>query len=81
MDSFLFGKYPDYEKALSEVKKIIDEVEKQQGVLCVLWHQRVFFEKEFPNHVEIYKKIIEECLTRKAWFGTCSEASDLISKT
>ena len=78
MDTFLFNKYVNYEEALSEVKKIINVVEKQHGVLCVLWHQMVFYEKEFPNHVAIYKRMIEECMGLGAWFGTCSQAYDLI---
>jgi len=78
MDTFLFSKYANYEDALSGVKKIIDMVEKQHGVLCVLWHQMVFYENIFPNHVVIYKKMIEECKKRGAWFGTCSQAYDLV---
>ena len=80
MDTFLFGKHSNYKDAWSEVHKIIDFVEKNHGVLCILWHQMVFYEKDFPVHVAVYKRLIEECQSRGAWFGTCRQAYDLIIK-
>jgi len=41
--------------------------------LSILWHQRVFNEKEFPGYLEIYEKIIQECKKRNAWFATGKE--------
>jgi len=77
MDTYLFGQCTNLEDAWNVVEGMIDTVERNRGVLCVLWHQMVFFEQDFPVHVAIYKKLIEECKGRGAWFGTCQEVHDL----
>lgn len=78
MDTFLFGQCSKLDDAWDVVEGIIDTVESERGVLCVLWHQMAFFEQDFPLHVAIYKKLIEECQERGAWFGTCEQVCDLI---
>jgi len=78
MDTFLFGQCSKFDDAWDAVVGVIDTVERSHGVLCVLWHQMVFFEQDFPLYVEIYKKLIEECKGRGAWFGTCQQVYDLI---
>ena len=56
MDTTLFSGDKGVEEVWSSVKKIVDAVEEQGGVLTVLWHQRVFNENEFPNHSNVYEK-------------------------
>jgi hypothetical protein len=48
---------------------ILDQVEKQDGVLVLNWHHRVFNEQEFPGFRAAYIRIIEESLQRNAHIG------------
>ena len=61
--------------------EIIDEAELKNGLLVIIWHQRVFNENEFPLHTKIYKGIIEECISRKAGFKLCRQVySDFVKR-
>jgi len=73
MDSALFYKYPNLKDAWRKVLNILDRAEKNGALVTVLWHQRVFNEKEFPGWSKIYEKIIAEGMRRRAWFATCGE--------
>jgi len=56
--------------------KMIDYVEKQGGVLTVLWHHAVFNELEYPGWAKIYKKLIKVCKQRGAWIATAREIAE-----
>lgn len=73
MDGYLFQISDSIEDAWKICLKIIDEAEKNNAVLTVLWHQRVFNEKEFPGYMYIYEKILQECKTRGAKFKLCMD--------
>ena len=73
MDSALFYKYPDSDNAWRKILETFKYAERNGALVTVLWHQRVFNEKEFPGWSEIYERIIQEGLKRKAWFATCKE--------
>jgi len=79
MDSFLFENPFEPGRALEKMKKIIKIAMNAGGLLTVLWHQSVFSEKDFPGYSKFYEILIEECITRNAWFGTCSEVYDHIA--
>ncbi len=46
--------------------KIMDTVEKEDGILVVNYHHRVYNEKEYPGFKASYVRIIEESLKRGA---------------
>jgi len=73
MDSALFDSSIDLNDAWKRCKRLIEQTEKQHSLLTVLWHQRVFNEKEFPGWSKIYEKIIIECKKRNAWVATTGE--------
>ena len=56
-----------------EFLKLSEELEKNDGILVLNWHQRVFNEKEFPGYETLYIKIIEECKKNNAKFATLGE--------
>ena len=74
------GKYKNFEDAWEECLNIISEAEKDNSLLSILWHQRVFYEKDFPNYTKLYESIIKECIRRKAWFGTSKEVYEHVKK-
>jgi peptidoglycan/xylan/chitin deacetylase (PgdA/CDA1 family) len=53
--------------------KLIDLTEKNNGVLCILWHSHMFNDNDFPGYSDIYRRIIEEGKERSAEFLTCGE--------
>ena len=73
MDTALFSGDKNIEEIWNIVKKIVEAVEKQNGVLVVLWHQRVFNEKEFPNQSNIYEELIKLCKEKNAWITNAGE--------
>lgn len=80
MDSALFLNYDSEGVIWKECLSLIEKVEKQKGLLTVLWHQRVFNEREFPGWSVVYEKIIKECKRRNAYFGTCKDIFNLWMK-
>jgi peptidoglycan/xylan/chitin deacetylase (PgdA/CDA1 family) len=77
MDGALFSNYSDEDTIWSQCLGLIETIEKQKGLLTVLWHQRVFNEQEFPGWSSVYIKIIQECTDRNAYFGTCKDIREL----
>ncbi|MCF6243350.1 MAG: hypothetical protein L3J74_18685 [Bacteroidales bacterium] len=56
-----------------QYKQLIELLDKNNGILVINWHQRVFNEKEFPFYKDAYVRIIEDCKSRNAKFATLSE--------
>jgi peptidoglycan/xylan/chitin deacetylase (PgdA/CDA1 family) len=52
-----------------EFLDLMDEAEKNNGVLVLNWHQRIFNEKEYPGYSRVYQDIIEEGKKRGARFA------------
>ena len=57
-------------------QRIIDAVEKRQGVLTLLWHPPVFNELEYPHAREMYQRILALCRDRGAWITNSRDISD-----
>ena len=64
MDGVFFSDKRDF---WEESIKILEKVEKYNGVLLLRWHQRFFNEKEFPEMSSIYEKIIKISKEKNAW--------------
>ncbi len=73
MDHLLFSKSEKKNEVWEECKHIIEEVEKKNGVLNIIWHDRVFKDNEFPGRREIYERIIKLCQEKNAWITTGHE--------
>jgi peptidoglycan/xylan/chitin deacetylase (PgdA/CDA1 family) len=58
-----------------ECKRIIDVVERYQGVLTLLWHPPVFNALEYPGDSKIYQDVIELCKQRGAWVTSAGEVA------
>lgn len=73
MDVALFRNSRNVEDAWKKCVMLINETEKHNGLLAVVWHQRVFNEKEFYGYSMIYERIIQKGITRDAWIGSVGE--------
>lgn len=51
-------------------RDIIEFAQKSSAFLVLNWHQQIFDEREFPGYRQMYVRIVEECLRRKADFVT-----------
>jgi|SRR3989304_1399617 len=76
-DNLLNESGGDFRQAWQRCLQLINQTEKKQGLLSILWHSHFFNAKEFPGFREIYEKIIIECKIRNAWFGTGREIYDI----
>lgn len=65
MDECLMNK-KDIQK---EYLDLMDIVERNNGVLVINWHQRIFNEREFPGYSRVYEEIIREGKKRNAQFA------------
>ena len=65
MDMTLYDTYMrlDNHTAWILIRKIIDTVEKYNGVLTILWHN-TYMEKD---KLKMYNKILQYCFDRNAW--------------
>jgi peptidoglycan/xylan/chitin deacetylase (PgdA/CDA1 family) len=75
MDSCLMSK----KEIRKEYLKIIKIAEKEEALLVLNWHQRVFNEKEFPGYKKIYEEIIQELKKRNAKFQLLCEVQNEIT--
>lgn len=69
MDGAVMGSAEETSEVWSNVKSVLREVRDERSVLVADWHQRVFFDSEFPDWAEIYRKLIVEALDMGAWVG------------
>ena len=73
MDGALFNHTENLNEAWETTKKIIDTVEKYNGVLTVLWHNNVFNCIFRDKWFKLYNKILEFSYERDAWITSGGE--------
>ena len=70
MDKNLFNQFKDEKEMWQRCLELINTAEQNQGLLSLLWHQRVFNGDDFPGYATVYERLIIECQNRKAQFCT-----------
>jgi peptidoglycan/xylan/chitin deacetylase (PgdA/CDA1 family) len=70
-DMALFGKRGDI--AWDTVKKLVDVVEENQGVLTVLWHNYIFGSPFRKTSQKIYRMLLDYGRNRNAWMTSAEE--------
>ncbi len=60
----------DIGNAWKIIKRLIDTVEKYQGVITVLWHNKYMV---FNEWLDLYKKILAYCHQKNAWMTSGEE--------
>lgn len=76
MDGPLFKSSKGIYTAWRKCENLLKYIEKKKGLLTVLWHTDRFNDREYPNQMRVYEKIIEESLKRNAWVTNCREATN-----
>ncbi|MFC7177454.1 polysaccharide deacetylase family protein [Halosegnis marinus] len=52
---------------------LLREACDEGAVMTVLWHPRTFSEADFPNHADLYRRLIERARELGAWVGPPGE--------
>lgn len=67
------------EEAMAVGESLLEEAREHDAVMTLLWHQRVFDDRDFPGHCTVYRGLIERALELGAWVGPCGELYDHLS--
>lgn len=70
----------DPELAWSECASLLDEAAENEGVMTVLWHPR-YLGDDHPEHVALYRRLIERAQELGAWVGPPGELYERIDDT
>ena len=73
MDGALFSSVNSFEGAWRTTKRLIDTVEKYNGVLTLLWHSNVFNCPYREKWSKMYEKILKYCYEKNAWMTSGEE--------
>jgi peptidoglycan/xylan/chitin deacetylase (PgdA/CDA1 family) len=73
MDATLFNVATSFEDAWGYTKKLVDIVEKYNGVITFLWHNNVFNCPFRQNWGRLYEKILKYCYEKNAWMTSGEE--------
>lgn len=73
MDFSAINSGEDFATALSNCEQLLEKFREQQSVLVLDWHQRVFYESDFPRWDELYEALIQRALNMGAWVGPPGE--------
>ncbi len=70
MDSALMDGTASLEEALDDCERLLKQAKKRNAIMTILWHPRMFNEREFPGYTKIYRKIIERAQKMDALIGS-----------
>jgi peptidoglycan/xylan/chitin deacetylase (PgdA/CDA1 family) len=73
MEGALFGSVKSFEEAWVITKRLIDTVEKYNGVITILWHNDVFKCPFKDKWRKLYEKILKYCYGKNAWMTSGEE--------
>jgi len=73
MDGALFSSANSFEDAWETTKRLIDTVEKYNGVLTLLWHSNDFNCAFRDDRIRFYEKILKYCYDKNAWMTSGEE--------
>lgn len=73
METAVMNEMGSPEAAWKKCRSLLDEAAENDAVMTILWHPRVFNEREFPGYAELYTKIVRKALQMDAWVGPCGE--------
>ena len=70
MDSALMDGTASLEEAWDDCERLLKQAKKRNAIMTILWHPRMFNEREFPGYTKIYRKIIERAQKMDALIGS-----------
>ncbi len=78
MDCTLLRDYMrlDVEKSWALIKRTIDNVERYNGVVTIIWHNNFMYGK----YLDLYKKILDYSFKKDAWLCSADELYEWVNK-
>lgn len=73
MDGALFSYAKSLDEAFEYSRRLIDTVEKYNGVITILWHNGPFSWPIRKNWKLLYEKILKYCYDKNAWMTSGEE--------
>jgi len=58
---------------------LLAEAADNDAVMSVLWHPRLFAERDFPGYRRLYRRLVERALEMGAWVGPPADYYDLLA--
>jgi peptidoglycan/xylan/chitin deacetylase (PgdA/CDA1 family) len=71
MDSSLFS--IGYSKAWAIIEKLVENTEKNNGLITILWHNNTFDEINYGEWSRLYEKILSYLKEKKAWITNAED--------
>ena len=82
MDCGLIGEQSaESEKALERAMRLIDQASATGGLIVLDWHQRTFYNRDYPGWRELFTKIVRYGKGKGAQFYRLEEIADLFGKS
>jgi hypothetical protein len=73
MDVTAMESSSDFSTVLANCKHLLQEIREQRSALVLDWHQRVFYQPDFPRWAELYEELIRYAQELGAWVGPPGE--------
>lgn len=70
MDAAVMNSADDDREVWANAREVLETTKENRGVLVADWHQRVFYDDEFPGWGDVYRRLIETAQDMGAWVGT-----------
>lgn len=80
MDQTLPDPASEFDTAVAVCFDLLEEAAANEAVMSILWHPRLFSERDFPGYRRVYRRLLEAAQDMNAWIGTpreCYRALDL----
>jgi peptidoglycan/xylan/chitin deacetylase (PgdA/CDA1 family) len=58
-----------FDRAWEICESLLTEAAANDAVMTVLWHPRLFADREFPGYRRLYRRLVGTALDRDAWVG------------
>jgi hypothetical protein len=76
MDGTVFaGRGEGREEALSTCLRLLDRIERENGLAVILWHLRSWYERDFPGWRWVYEQILSHLAAKEAWVTSPGEVA------
>jgi len=67
-----------FDRAWAACADLLAEADDNDAVMTVLWHPRLFTERDFPGYRRLYRRLVETAIEMGAWVGPPGDYYELL---